>query len=323
VVVLFPVLRYVVFRQEEMIPRTLNLPKIDAKTALVDPWGGIFGACLFVITIVSLVGLSARGLLKGVEGVWTVTAPAGSIMLVRDCAHDIWVRKRDEVERRGKEKLVKVDTTKEKVAIGPSKEGEQGEEKGGRDGMVHPDEDVAEARQEKGNSTSDQAELQTECEDVDEGGANEAGPAQLTRYPGLDSHRSSISSTTATTVEQQIPPPPTIVAENEKPRMTATISAKIAFPPGPPILYPLARIFPTTALIFSRLPLPLIPFAFSMFILVEALQYTGWIKVFGVWWAAWARVGGVAGSIWLMGTIGVLGCNVSSDRSVMVKTDGV
>ena len=49
-----------------------------------------------------------------------------------------------------------------------------------------------------------------------------------------------------------------------------------------------------------------------MFILVEGLQHTGWIRVFGKWWAAWVRADstGVAGSVWLMGTLSVLGCNV-------------
>jgi hypothetical protein len=84
-------------------------------------------------------------------------------------------------------------------------------------------------------------------------------------------------------------------------------------PPPSPLFAPLrliSRTFPTPSLVFTRLPLPLVPFAFSMFILVEALQYTGWISVWAGWWAAWARAGGVAGSVWLMGTIGVLGCNV-------------
>jgi Na+/H+ antiporter NhaD/arsenite permease-like protein len=48
-----------------------------------------------------------------------------------------------------------------------------------------------------------------------------------------------------------------------------------------------------------------------MFILVDALEYTGWVAVWARWWAAWARAGGTAGCIWLMGVISVLGCNVS------------
>jgi hypothetical protein len=47
-----------------------------------------------------------------------------------------------------------------------------------------------------------------------------------------------------------------------------------------------------------------------MFILVEALSYTGWIRVFATWWGAWVDVGGVAGAVWLMGVISVLGCNI-------------
>ncbi|KAL7423611.1 hypothetical protein Q5752_001192 [Cryptotrichosporon argae] len=72
----------------------------------------------------------------------------------------------------------------------------------------------------------------------------------------------------------------------------------------------LAARFPTAAHVIAHLPLPLLPFAFSMFILVDALDYTGWIRVWAGWWVAWARVGGTAGCIWLMGTLGVLGCNV-------------
>lgn len=75
-------------------------------------------------------------------------------------------------------------------------------------------------------------------------------------------------------------------------------------------LFPFQRAFPTFSGVFTRLPIPLIPFAFSMFILVESLQYTGWIRVWAGWWAAWAEVGGVAGAIWLMGMLGVIGCNV-------------
>lgn len=73
----------------------------------------------------------------------------------------------------------------------------------------------------------------------------------------------------------------------------------------------LQRLLPTPYLVISRLPWALLPFAFSMFILVEGLQETGWINIFGRWWGAWVDVSGVAGSVAMMGLIGVLGCNVS------------
>lgn len=40
-----------------------------------------------------------------------------------------------------------------------------------------------------------------------------------------------------------------------------------------------AKRFPTTARVIPRLPIPLLPFAIGMFILVRALEYTGWVHV--------------------------------------------
>lgn len=77
------------------------------------------------------------------------------------------------------------------------------------------------------------------------------------------------------------------------------------------ILYSWTLKFPTFVHVFLRLPLPLLPFAFSMFILVEALSFVGWIRVFGGWWASWVDVAGLGGAVFLMAVLSVLGCNVS------------
>ncbi|WOO78475.1 Arsenical pump membrane protein [Vanrija pseudolonga] len=82
-------------------------------------------------------------------------------------------------------------------------------------------------------------------------------------------------------------------------------------PPTPP--HPLRAIraaLPTTSTTLAALPLPLLPFAFSMFILVEALDHTGWVGVWSGWWGAWARASGAAGCIFLMGVVSVIGCNL-------------
>ncbi|KAJ3820565.1 hypothetical protein F5880DRAFT_1615474 [Lentinula raphanica] len=72
----------------------------------------------------------------------------------------------------------------------------------------------------------------------------------------------------------------------------------------------LAAHFPTFFTALPRLPLALVPFAFSQFILIEALQHQGWIDVFARWLAI-ASQGQIQSSIWLIGVIGVLMCNVS------------
>ncbi|KAI9638459.1 uncharacterized protein MKK02DRAFT_22429 [Dioszegia hungarica] len=206
-IVLFPVLRWVVFRKEGMIPRKLTPPTNDPANALHDPWGALIGGGLFLVTIICLIALSAVGKLEGVEGVWTVTAPAAILILIRDAVHDLMKRK-----------------------------------EGRKEGSVKP----------------------------------------------------TATRTSPTPSPSRSPSP-------------APTTASPAQAAGGTIFH---RLFPTVTDIVTHLPLTLIPFAFAMFMLVESLQHTGWIRVWGGWWAAWADVGGVPGCVWLMGMISVIGCNI-------------
>ncbi|KAG1781540.1 hypothetical protein EV702DRAFT_1042036 [Suillus placidus] len=68
--------------------------------------------------------------------------------------------------------------------------------------------------------------------------------------------------------------------------------------------------FPTVFTALPRIPFALIPFAFSQFILIEALSHQGWIDVFGVWLLR-ATYGDMYRTIWLIGVLGVILCNFS------------
>jgi len=59
-----------------------------------------------------------------------------------------------------------------------------------------------------------------------------------------------------------------------------------------------------------RLPFALVPFAFSQFILIEALAHQGWIDVFAVWLDR-ASGRSMYPTIWLVGVLGVVLCNIS------------
>ncbi|OSX61707.1 hypothetical protein POSPLADRAFT_1046990 [Postia placenta MAD-698-R-SB12] len=72
----------------------------------------------------------------------------------------------------------------------------------------------------------------------------------------------------------------------------------------------LSSSFPTVAAIAQRLPIPLLPFAFLMFILVQGLSAHGWVEVLASWWGAWARKTGVMGAIGGMGFVACMFCNV-------------
>jgi hypothetical protein len=69
--------------------------------------------------------------------------------------------------------------------------------------------------------------------------------------------------------------------------------------------------FPTTMTVFHHLPLALVPFAFCMFVLVQALVTKGWVPVFAHAWDHWVEKTGTVGAIGGMGFVSVILCNVS------------
>jgi hypothetical protein len=68
------------------------------------------------------------------------------------------------------------------------------------------------------------------------------------------------------------------------------------------------RRFPTFSATLGRLPYALLPFAFSQFILVEALSYTGWITLFSSWMATVVKLS-VPATIFVVTLMSILLCN--------------
>ena len=69
--------------------------------------------------------------------------------------------------------------------------------------------------------------------------------------------------------------------------------------------------FPTTMTVFNHLPFALLPFAFCMFVLVQALVTKGWVPVFAYGWDHWVEKTGTVGAVGGMGFLAVILCNVS------------
>ncbi|KAK1976368.1 hypothetical protein LZ30DRAFT_734830 [Colletotrichum cereale] len=74
----------------------------------------------------------------------------------------------------------------------------------------------------------------------------------------------------------------------------------------------LQETFPTVMAVVSHLPFPLVPFAFAMFVLVQALVTKGWVPVFAYGWDHWVEKTGIIGAIGGMGFLSVILCNVSN-----------
>ncbi|KAH8650161.1 hypothetical protein BX600DRAFT_419087 [Xylariales sp. PMI_506] len=67
--------------------------------------------------------------------------------------------------------------------------------------------------------------------------------------------------------------------------------------------------FPTVAAVVSHLPFALVPFALSMFVLVQALVTKGWVPVFAYGWDHWVSKTGTIGSLGGMAFLSVILCN--------------
>jgi len=85
----------------------------------------------------------------------------------------------------------------------------------------------------------------------------------------------------------------------------------------PRVVTKFAARLPTVYSVTTRLPWPLLPFAFSFFILVESLSSSGWISVWAGWMAKVVQNSDVV-AIFFVGWICILLCNVSIKRTVLV-----
>lgn len=72
-----------------------------------------------------------------------------------------------------------------------------------------------------------------------------------------------------------------------------------------------ATRLPTVYSVITRLPWPLLPFAFSFFILVESLSSSGWITIWAGWMSDVVRNNDVT-AVFFVGLICILLCNVST-----------
>ncbi|KAF4338677.1 arsenite efflux transporter like [Fusarium beomiforme] len=79
----------------------------------------------------------------------------------------------------------------------------------------------------------------------------------------------------------------------------------------------LQETFPTVMAVMAHLPFALVPFAFAMFVLVQALVSKGWVNVLAYGWYHWSKRTGTVGSI---GGMGFLSCVLSNFSGTNIGT---
>jgi Na+/H+ antiporter NhaD/arsenite permease-like protein len=340
-VLLFPFLLYIVFADENLIPMSVKVndlpdeiknkkpinPNIrvvrerptddedfwpeggDARlehilNPFLDKKSSILGSIIFTVTIILLLALNAVYLSQGGNTDFWVTLPAAVTMFCWDLAVG-WIQR---AETR-------------KIA-------QQGRDRAGRlnlDRGVSTIKDVDLAHDNHSTSTIYLCSCQRDsCQGTRVSWSDDA------RRMAQASNRTSTEepppgntvSTGLGTTQQQHQTPVTGVhraltnlgiAENSRP------TSKNRHSDGHVTLFKFLEsryvwcqeTFPTTTVCLRQLPYDLVPFAFCMFILVEALISKGWVRVFAHWWDLWATKSGPVGCIAGMGLLGVVLSNVS------------
>lgn len=324
VILLFPFLLYVVFRNEKLIPKSIemhDLPedmrretprnpcipfadddsdvaqpdaeekeKLRELAAIINPFldkkSATFGAILMAVTLITVLALNAASPTEGELPVFWITLPAAVVMLCWDLAIG-WVRR---------------DASRSEA-----REGRRQHELMTLDPAPDP---------EKTDAVDDMAVSQPHPQKDGAGAAIGAEDDSIGRHiePLGDTSPSS-----STAVESSDPMPPRVARpqslrddiDEEPPRSRQSLTDDKTT-----LVLLVARgwawcreTFPTATFVLAHLPLPLVPFAFAMFILVQALVTKGWVPVFAHGWDHWVNRTGTVGAIGGMGFVSVVFSN--------------
>jgi Na+/H+ antiporter NhaD/arsenite permease-like protein len=331
-IVLFPFLLYIVFADPKLIPSSIrmhelseeekrkkpinpNIPfaskdaKADSDTTnaeetemlsleeimnpFLDKGGAAFGGVVMAATLITVLAINAASQETGEHPVFWVTLPAAFVMFCWDIAFG-WLHRKDtrEIALKGRREFeqAQADRAKERELQDLSSEIPAQSQNTLGDGHPSP-------------ITSDKAVFASEkardpVQSSTSGGADTIEVLELPNGP----QRSSPSPISA---GADLEDPSTAIRGMVASR--TTLASLIA----DGYRY-CQETFPTATAVVMHLPFKLVPFAFSMFVLVQALVTKGWVPVFAHGWDHWVDRTGTVGAIGGMGFISVILCNVSN-----------
>ncbi|KAI1417310.1 hypothetical protein F5Y13DRAFT_152459 [Hypoxylon sp. FL1857] len=313
----------------------------------LDKGGAWFGGVIMIATLATLLAINAASQNTGEHPVFYVTLPAAFVMFCWDISfgwlHREETRKiardgRREVERARAERLARQLEEMERAALS---EHQQSELQGGP-AVAHPHTPQAEpadatsqnksgmttsvdGRPDSGDEDTIAADTNT-AETSNDGRSQEARPstsARSTLYEKQGSTRTDsfkplegvVSGVTLNTglgertrasiervmdAEKQAHYDVTIHPEQGKATLVSLLADGYKWS---------QETFPTATAVLNHLPFALVPFAFSMFVLVQALVTKGWVPVFAYGWDHWVNKTGTFGSVGGMAFLSVILCN--------------
>ena len=300
----------------------------------LDKGGAAFGAVVMAATLVTVLALNAASQSKGEHPVFWVTLPAAFVMFCWDVGFGWYHRKETrEIARKGR---LEVETARAERALREEEENQAA--------MAHGAGLELEALKQRhsedkndvaadGTGTRPPFPTLMISENLDQ--SPESSPrleSSVSMLVAGEGQNSRPSSHTMTAADEKQPIPASEISksqavstpavEDEKNRIVSERSSaedQLTSQSGRTTLVSLAadgyrwvqETFPTVTAVVAHLPFALVPFAFCMFVLVQALVTKGWVPVFAHGWDHWVNKTGTVGSIGGMAFLSVVLCNVS------------
>ncbi len=279
------------------IPRVIVPPDVSPRQALVDPYGALFNAFIMASTLIVLIATSVVGGVK----VFMIALPGAALCLAHDVAWDLhgWRARREERRREARES---------------AGEGRSGQELGlGQGPGPGQQEQAAPASTAgEGKEAIELSALPKRPEPAATSSNSASGSANGVETPladgdGEPSKPASLRSHTSRTS----------LAPGGRASEHSQVESGASIPFAARALHALSlrldafsTTFPTVTFVLRRLPFPLLPFAFGMFILVQALAHVGFIDILASGLGRVCGQAGHAGSAFFICFLAIILCNL-------------
>ena len=281
----------------------------------LDKGGATFGAVIMTATLVTLLGVNAASQKIGKHPVYWVTLPAAFVMFCWDVAFG-WIHRQEtrEIAQNGRKAIEQA----RKNRLTQEQEAASAELVGQDKHVSSTDDSVFPAVQRDDTSRENTA---SESWDSNLDHAKNIALTEIHPRSDQTGGKPTVPSTRETNGDIEASP-----RDHEKDEAQQARNSKPATDTGSPVFarppwslvslveeaYRWCReTFPTVTAVLAHLPFALVPFAFCMFVLVEALVTKGWVPVFAYGWDHWVNKTGTIGAIGGMGFLSVILCNVS------------
>ena len=368
-ILLFPLLLYFLYRDESLIPSSIQLHELsdevkrrkpvnpnipfangDSKedesqgeekakrlsieeilNPFLDKCSACVGAFIMATTLITILALNASGKQGQAVPVYWITLPAAFLMFCWDVGSG-W-RHRDEtrsIARKGREAIKRGQSTRLRAAeelrlesqvdeTGKAAESQESSTcaRSGLNGAQYtaPSDNYGDE-----NGTVDTAVVDISLrvasgpgDSGSDGAANGCSPSQVPNVLHDGCAKTDLASINLSGTlsarevgEKQPPPAERILCSLRQKHQPATLVS--LFTDGH---FWCQETFPTVTAVLGHLPYALVPFAFCMFVLVQALVTKGWVTVFAYGWSHWVDKTGTIGAVGGMGFLSVIMCNVS------------